>query len=110
MTPIEWIMLSIAIFQGVLVPAAVIALKIWSKKTTDEKLRKTINEAVRAVEELKASDQLTIDKQEYVWRIIEKKFPKAVKQRHEIELLIHAAIQAASLGASAKLKDVGLQK
>ena len=81
---------------------------IWKTqrdKIKDEKLRSTIDVIIRAAEELNASEQMKISKAEYTKMMIEKLFPKNKKSTLEIEVLIHAAIQAAKIGKLGKLKD-----
>ncbi len=102
MTPIEWIALGIAVFDAILIPAAIILWKTYRKKIDDEELRQAIDDTVGAAEELKASDQLTTSKQDYVWSFLEDHYPDVHRRREEIEMLIHSAINAIGVGASGK--------
>lgn len=102
MSPLELITIGVLLFDAILIPAAIILWKTCRKKIDNEELRQAVDDAVAAAEELKASDQLKTSKQDYVWSFLEKHYPEVSKRREEIEMLIHAAINAAGLGMSGK--------
>lgn len=102
MTPLEWIAVGVAVFDAILIPAAIILWKTYRKKVNNEELRQAVDNAVAAAEELKASEQLKTSKQNYVWEFLEEHYPEVSRRQEEIEMLIHAAINAAGLGASGK--------
>ena len=102
MTPIEWIAISIAVFDAIIIPIAIILWKTYRKKIDNEELRQAIDDAVGAAEELNASEQLKTSKQDYVWSFLEEHYPEVSRQQEEIEMLIHASINALSIGASGK--------
>lgn len=108
-TIIAWLKIGGLVLEVILIPLIPAALwfwKVYRDRIKDEDLRQTIDDAVRAAEELKASGALKLaSKQEYVWSVINSKFPGAASDREDIETLIHAAIQYADIGASGKEKD-----
>ena len=105
MTPIEWVLLGTAILQGILIPAAGWFWKMTRDSVKDKKLRQTIDDAVRGAEELGASGELSGNKRNYVFEVLESRNLIGAGQRTQIELLINAAVQIAGIGASAKVKE-----
>ena len=90
------------VIQAIIIPGAIWAWKVWGGKVKDEKIRASVDAAVRAAEELGAAGQLTTSKQDYVWTFLETKYPGINKRRDEVDILINAAVQAAGVGFTGK--------
>ena len=97
MTPLEWI----ALAQLIVLPLAIAAWRTWRADVANEKLRGFVDQAVRAAEELGAAGDMGDDgKAKFVKTLLKQHYPRLTDD--VVEVLIHAAVQAAGLGASGK--------
>ena len=97
MTPLEWI----ALAQLIVLPLAIAAWRTWRADVANEKLRGFVDQAVRSAEELGAAGDMGDDgKAKFVKTLLKQHYPRLTDD--VVEVLIHAAVQAAGLGASGK--------
>ena len=99
MTPIEWISLA----NLVIIPIAGLIWKLIRDSVQSESLKSGIDTAVRAAEELAASGKIS-DKLKYTEEYITSNYPQASQMTYDqLLVMLHASVQRAGLGASAKL-------
>ena len=95
MTPLEWITLA----QLIIIPLAIAAWRTWRADVANEKLQDFVDQAVRAAEEIGAAGDID-SKAKFVKTLLKQHYPQLTDDVSEV--LIHAAVQAAGLGASGK--------
>jgi len=106
MEPATIIALSIALLDLIIIPVGAAVWYYYRDRVKNERLREAVDIAVLAADELSAASEKRGDskwgsgeKLDFVWRRIEKEFPKIDRQK--LEILIHASLKALNLGASA---------
>jgi len=89
--------------EVLIIPAFGWIWRTWRKDVKNDGVRSFMDDAVRAAEELEKSKKLTKDmKPGWVLEQAERKYPGISRNVDEYKVLVHGALQAAGLGASAK--------
>lgn len=107
MTPIDWIIIGVLAFNFIVGTVGGAIWKTQREKVKNELLKEFIDRVVRSADEMDLSDQLGMNKQEWVVDRIVEQYPQFAKNSDKLDILVNAAVQAAGLGATEK-KTKGL--